>query len=113
LFWYYPGQTMYNSPLPLVDVPNVAPVNYSFHHHVGVNLLHGNTWLEEAAESHQWQERSHQIQMGLQQCLEIAVPWSNLHVQPDWPLEVLAVLTTDGHFVEYLPEDTLIPLQVP
>jgi alpha-amylase/alpha-mannosidase (GH57 family) len=113
LFWYYPGQTMHNSPLPLADVPNVAPANYYFHHHLGIHLTNGATWLEEAADSHQWQGRSHQVQMGLQQCLEVAVPWSNLHVQPDWPLEVLAVLATDGHFVEYLPEDTLIPLQVP
>jgi hypothetical protein len=43
----------------------------------------------------------------------VAVPWSDLHVQPDWPMEVLAVLATEGQFVEYLPEDTLIPLQVP
>jgi hypothetical protein len=41
------------------------------------------------------------------------VPWADLHVQPDWSLEVLAVLSNDGQFVEYLPEDALIPFQVP
>ena len=113
LFWCYPDQTMHNSPIPLAGLPNVAPANYAFHHHAGVNLLSGATWLEEAAPDNQWQGRSHHIQVGLKQCLEIAVPWADLHVQPDWPLRVLAVLASDGHFVEYLPEDALIPLQAP
>jgi alpha-amylase/alpha-mannosidase (GH57 family) len=113
LFWYYPGQTLHNSPIPLAEVPNAAPVNYAFHHHMGVHLLNGAVWLEEAGDYHSWQGRSHHIQTGLQQCLEIAVPWADLQVQPDWPLDILAVLATDGRFVEYLPEDALIPLQVP
>jgi alpha-amylase/alpha-mannosidase (GH57 family) len=113
LFWYYPGQTMHNSPMPLAGVPNAAPTNYRFHHHIGVHLLNGAIWMEEAGDYQQWQGRSHQVQMGLKDCLEIAVPWSNLHVQPDWPLEILAVLANEGQFVEYLPEDALIPLQVP
>jgi alpha-amylase/alpha-mannosidase (GH57 family) len=113
LFWYYPGQTLHNSPIPLAEVPNTAPLNYAFHHHMGVHLLNGAVWLEEAADYHSWQGRSHHIQTGLKQCLEIAVPWADLSVQPDWPLEVLAVLATDARFMEYLPEDALIPLQVP
>ncbi len=113
LFWYYPGQTMHNSPPPLANLPNVAPLNYCFHHHVGFHLVKGEIWLEEAGDYHQWFGRSHQIQMGLDQCLEIAIPWRDLHVQPDWSLEVLAVLATDGRYEEYLPEDALIPFQVP
>jgi alpha-amylase/alpha-mannosidase (GH57 family) len=35
LLWFYPGQTMHNSPVPLVDLPDEAPVNYFFHHHLG------------------------------------------------------------------------------
>ncbi|MGB8699596.1 MAG: glycoside hydrolase, partial [Thermosynechococcaceae cyanobacterium] len=58
LFWYYPSQTMYNSPIPLGEVPNTAPVNYSFHHHLGVYWPNGTVWLEEAADFHQWQGRS-------------------------------------------------------
>ncbi len=113
LFWYYPGQTLHNSPIPLAEVPNAAPVNYAFHHHMGVHLLNGDVWLEEAGDYHSWQGRSHRIQTGLQQCLEVAVPWADLQVQPDWSLDVLAVLANNGRFVEYLPEDALIPLQVP
>jgi alpha-amylase/alpha-mannosidase (GH57 family) len=113
LFWYYPGHTMHNSPIPLANVPQVAPANYFFHHHLGIHLLNQAIWLEEAADSYQWHGRAHRVQMGLNQCLEIGIPWADLSVQPDWPLEVLAVLANDGQFVEHLPEDALVPLQVP
>ncbi|HEY9827526.1 MAG TPA: glycoside hydrolase [Stenomitos sp.] len=113
LLWYYPGQPMNNSSVPLANVPNAAPANYHFHHHVGVYLPNRTVWMEEAADYDQWQGREHHIQLGLGSCLELAIPWHNLHVQPDWPLEVLVILGNDGQFVEYLPEDALVPLQVP
>ncbi|NCJ07322.1 glycoside hydrolase [Synechococcales cyanobacterium C] len=113
LLWYYPGQTMHNSPIPLAKVPNSPPLNHLYHHHLKIDLQQQAAWLQEAASDHHWHGRNHDVQVALQQCLEVAVPWSNLHVQPDWSLEVLAVLAQDGHFAEHVPEDALIPLQVP
>ncbi|MBD2021206.1 glycoside hydrolase, partial [Leptolyngbya sp. FACHB-36] len=39
LLWFYPDHTMHNSPVPLTDVPAEEPLNYLYHHHLGINLL--------------------------------------------------------------------------
>jgi alpha-amylase/alpha-mannosidase (GH57 family) len=33
LLWYYHNRTMHNSPIPLTNMPDEAPLNYLFHHH--------------------------------------------------------------------------------
>jgi len=104
---------MNNSLIPLGQVPDQSPLNYQYHHHLAINLTNHDIRLEEAADHNQWHGRSHQVQMGLDQCLEIAVPWSNLHLEPDWPLELIVVLSKHGEFVEHLPDNKLVPLQVP
>ncbi|MGF1601673.1 MAG: glycoside hydrolase [Thermosynechococcaceae cyanobacterium] len=113
LLWYYPGQTMHNSAVPLSKIPDAAPLNYLFHHHLKIDLRQGDIWLQVAGGEQPWYKVSHQVQVGLDQCLELAVPWHDLHVEPDWQIELLAVLAKDNEFVEYLPENSLIPLQVP
>lgn len=113
LFWYYPNQVFHNSPIPLAELPNTAPVNYQFRHHVGVYLPNQNAWFEEAGDYGQWHEKAHGIQVGLADCLELAIPWHDLNIHPDSPLELIVVLSQDGKFVEFLPEEGLIPLQVP
>jgi len=113
LFWFYPDRPMYNSPIPLQDVPDVAPVNYAFHHHLGVDLVSQSTWLEEAWEFGEWHPRESQAAAALDRCLELAVPWSNLHLEPDTPLQLAVVLSENGKFREYLPENNLVGLQVP
>lgn len=113
LFWFYPNQTMHNSPIPLANLPDQAPLNYLYHHYLGVNLLEQRCWLQEAGEHFQWHSRPTAAEIALDRCLEIAVPWSDLQIEPDWPLRVVAVLSQDGQFVEYLPENMLIPMQAP
>jgi len=113
LLWFYPDQSLYNSPIPLAQLPDRAPLNYRFRHHLGINLLQPSTWLEEAGEYDQWHYRSSQIRLGLDQCLEVAIPWHDLNVQPDSSLRLIAVLAQDGQFTSYLPEDSLVPLQMP
>lgn len=114
LLWFYPGRTMHNSPAPLVNVPDQAPVNYLFHHHLGINLLTESIWFQQAGEHHQWHSHPSRAQMGFDQCLEVAVPWADLHpIEPDWSLQLLVMLAEDGHFSSFIPEDMLIPVSVP
>jgi alpha-amylase/alpha-mannosidase (GH57 family) len=113
LFWYYPNQVGYNSPIHLTEMPNTAPLNYQFRHHVGVYLPNQDVWFEVAEDYGQWNEKAHGIQLGLADCLELAIPWHDLNIHPDSPLELIAILSQDGKFVEFLPEEGLIPLQVP
>jgi alpha-amylase/alpha-mannosidase (GH57 family) len=113
LLWFYPNQVMHNSPVPLAHLPNDPPLNYLFHHHLGINLQTQATWLQKAGENYQWYTCPSQVQIALDQCLEIAVPWSDLHVQPDWSLQLIAVLAQEGQFSEQLPENIFIPLQAP
>lgn len=113
LLWFYPNRTVNNSPAPLAEVPDTAPVNYLFHHHLGINLLTGSTWLEEAADYYQWHPRTSRAQVAFKQCLEVAVPWADLQVEPDYLLQLVMVSADNGIFRSYIPEDKLVALQVP
>ena len=113
LLWYYPGLTMHNSPAPLGGIPDEVPLNYDFHHHLCINLLTESVWLEEAEENCRWHIRACRAQAAYDQCLEIAVPWADLHIDPDSTLEILAVFGDHGEYRSYLPEDKFIRLQAP
>lgn len=113
LLWFYPDQSLYNSPIPLAQLPDRAPLNYRFRHHLGISLRQPSIWLEEAGEYDQWHSCPSQARLGLDQCVEVAVPWGDLQIQPDSSLRLIAVLAQDGQFAGYLPEDTLVLLQMP
>ncbi|MBD1844252.1 glycoside hydrolase [Cyanobacteria bacterium FACHB-63] len=113
LFWYYANQPMHNSPIPLVDVPNQAPLNYHFHHHLGVNLLTQTIWLQEAGEFFRWQSRASRAQVGVDLCVELAIPWADLQVQPDYSLQLIAVFSEGGRYRQVLPEDGVVAIVVP
>ena len=113
LLWFYPDQTMHNSPIPLVDLPDEAPLNYAFHHHLGINLLTQTTWFQEAGESMRWQSRATRAQVGLDTCLEVAVPWADLQIQPDWSLRLVLVTSEGGRYRSYLPDSALVPINAP
>ncbi len=113
LLWFYPNQTMHNSPIPLVDLPNEVPLNYLFHHHLGINLLTQTLWFQEAGEGLHWQSRMSRAQLGFDTCLELAIPWADLQIQPDWSLQLVLVLSDSGHYRSYLPEKALVPIGVP
>jgi hypothetical protein len=113
LLWFYPDRTMHNSPAPLEKLPDEAPLNYMFHHHLEVNLLTESVQFQEAGEHWQWLPRLSRAQVALEKCLEIAVPWADLQIQPDYPIRMLLVLSEQGSYQDYLPENSLIPIEVP
>ena len=113
LLWYYPGVTMYNSPLPLAGLPNESPLNYYFHHHLTINLRTESVKLTEAEENHQWHIRATRSEARYDQCIEVSVPWADLQIDPDSPLEILAVFGDRGEYRSFVPEDKLIRLQAP
>ena len=113
LLWFYPGLTLYNSRAPLDQIPAQAPLNYLFHHHLGINLLTESVWFEEAVENFSWHTRASRAEVAFDQCLELAVPWADLHIEPDSKLNIIAVLADNGEYRSYLPEDSLITLQSP
>ncbi|MBO3461699.1 glycoside hydrolase [Aetokthonos hydrillicola Thurmond2011] len=113
LLWFYPDKTMHNSPIPLEKVPDKAPVNYLFHHHLEINLLTQSIHFREAGEDYQWLPRVSRAQVALNKCLELAVPWADLQVPPDFPVRLLLVLSDEREYSNYLPENALIPIQVP
>lgn len=113
LFWFYPNQTMHNSPIPLVDLPAAEPLTYLFHHHLGINLLTGTVWFQEAGESFRWHSRASRAQIGLDSCLEISVPWADLQLDPDEAIALALVLSDGGRYRSYLPENQLIAIAVP
>ncbi|MUG95217.1 glycoside hydrolase [Scytonema sp. UIC 10036] len=113
LLWFYPDQPMNNSPIPLAEVPDIAPVNYLFHHHLGIDMLTQSTYFREAGEHYQWHPRFSRAQVALNNCLEIAVPWADLQIPPDYTLRLVLVLADEGRYCTYFPENALIPIEVP
>jgi alpha-amylase/alpha-mannosidase (GH57 family) len=113
LLWYYPGKTMVNSFIPLAEVPDIAPLNYLFHHHLEINLLTQSIQFREAGANYQWYSRASRAQAALNSCLEIAVSWADLHISPDYPLHLILVLSDEGRFSSYLPENAVIPIGMP
>ena len=112
LLWYYPGMTDYNSPAPIASLPDESPLNYHFHHHLGVNIVTESVWLQESQPLGQWQSRACHGVAAFDRCLEIAVPWTDLHIEPDYPLEMLAIFAERGEFHSYVTEK-FIRLQAP
>jgi hypothetical protein len=51
--------------------------------------------------------------VALDRCLEIAVPWADLQIPPDYQLRLTLVLSDEKCFKGYLPENALIPIEVP
>jgi len=113
LFWYYPNIPCATNHIPLKAVPTNAPLNYHYHNHLGIHLPTQSVWLEEAGYDSCWYPRLTQSYVAIDSCLELAVPWSDLHVEPDYHLEMVLVLGNDGHFQGYLPENQLLRLVVP
>jgi alpha-amylase/alpha-mannosidase (GH57 family) len=113
LLWFYPGIHGNNSPAPIAGLPDEAPLNYHFRHHLGVNLLTESIWMQEAGENFFWHPKSSRAYMAFNECVEIAVPWADLHIEPDYPLRILAILAHHGEFRGYLPENNLVALQAP
>jgi hypothetical protein len=104
---------MHNSPIPIAEVPDIAPVNYLYRHHLQINLLSQSVQFQEAGEHYQWHSRTSRAQVGLDTCLELAIPWADLQIPPDYSLELLLLLSDDGCYQSFLPENSLIAIAVP
>lgn len=113
LFWFYPEQTQTISPAPIADLPDVAPLNYLFHHHLNINLGLGKTTLYQAIPHYQWQKLPHTAQFALDESMELAIPWSDLGIYPNTATALVIMLSHDGTFQTSLPECTIIPIDIP
>jgi alpha-amylase/alpha-mannosidase (GH57 family) len=112
LVWFY-DKTMHNSLLPLAELPREEPLNYRYHHRLQVNLQTMNCWLQEAMDYDRWENRPCTARAAWDNCLEIAVPWEDLGIEPDYAMQMLLVFSDYGRFRSYLPETQSIPLQMP
>ncbi len=113
LLWFYPDRTMHNSPIPLAEVPDIEPLNYLYRHQLEVNLLTQSVQFSEAGENFQWHSRASRSRVAFDNCLELAIPWADLQVPPDYPLQLILVLAEEGRFCNVLPANTLIAIEVP
>jgi alpha-amylase/alpha-mannosidase (GH57 family) len=113
LLWYYPQIPRPATVIPLMGLPDLPPLNYRYHHHLGINLATQTPWLEEAQSDRQWHPRSNQVEVAWDKCLELSVPWADLHMEPDTPLHLIAILAKQGEFDSFLPESHFITLQIP
>lgn len=112
LAWFYPNKIMHNSPLPLAEVPDIAPLNYLYHHRLQINLLAHSIQFQQASEYSQWHPRESHAQVALDTSLEIAVPWTDLQQPPESPIRMVLVLASEGRFHNFLPENGLISIEL-
>jgi hypothetical protein len=113
IVWFYSNQTMHNSLLPLAELPRSEPMNYRFHHRIQVDLQTMNCWLQEATEYDRWESRPCSAKAAWDTCLEIAIPWDDLDIEPTYALEMMMVFADCGRYRSYLPEAGTIPMQMP
>ncbi len=113
LLWFYPGVNCAISPAPIASMPDQAPLNYLFRHHIGINLLTQSIWFEEASDYGQWRPRGAHAKMAYRECLELSVPWDVLQIKPDYTLNLVAILADDGEYHSFVPENRFVTLQVP
>jgi len=107
------GHKVENFCVAIAGLPDEPIVNYYFHHHLGINLLNKSVWLEEVAAPFVWHPRHTQAQVAFNECLELALPSSDLHQEPNTTFHFIAMLADQGEFHSYLPEDNLILVQIP
>jgi alpha-amylase/alpha-mannosidase (GH57 family) len=113
LYWYYDEVHRLQSPIALHETPAQAPLNFGYHHHLGINIPAEFTWLETAREYFSWHRVPSHARVSFNQCLEIAVPWEGLHIEPDYRAHLVAVLGDRGHYRHVFPTEELIVLQRP
>jgi alpha-amylase/alpha-mannosidase (GH57 family) len=113
LYWFYPGQTNYTSPIRLGDLPDEAPLNYRFRHQLEINLAQSRLCLREAAEFGSWVERPSAARCAAQQCIELAVPWEDLQVGSGSLPHCLLVLVRDGRYEGSYPQGETFAVQIP
>ncbi len=113
LLWFYADKPMFNSPIALVELPNEAPLNYRYHHNLGINLLTQTVWLQEAMAHDKWESRSTRAQVGLDRCLEVSLPWADLQMPPDVSLQMILAFSDGGRYRQFLPEEGLIGVTIP
>jgi alpha-amylase/alpha-mannosidase (GH57 family) len=113
LLWYYPGLPMPVNSIPLAKIPDRAPLNYLYRHHLGIHLSTRSLWLEEVRNDFIWHPKATRADVAIDRCIELAVPWADLQIEPDASLHLIAVLGDRGEFRSYLPENGLVNIQVP
>jgi alpha-amylase/alpha-mannosidase (GH57 family) len=113
LIWFYPKEIMHNSPIRLADLPRQEPMNYRFHHRLLIDLKTYYTWLQEAMDYDRWESRPNKAKVAWDKCIEIAVPWADLHLEPDYGLQMVLVFSDRGRYRSHFPESGWIEIQVP
>jgi alpha-amylase/alpha-mannosidase (GH57 family) len=113
LYWYYDGIHRLQSPIALHDLSARSPLNFGYHHHLGINLFTEFTWLEVAREHFTWQRVPSHARVSFNHCLEIAIPWEGLHIEPDYRAHLVAVFADRGQYRDVLPNEEMIVLQRP
>ena len=113
LFWFHPNQARHSSPIPLEQLPDRAPLNYRFHYHLAINAIAQSIRCQTAIDRNGWQSQPSRSQIGIYKSLEIAIPWADLEIESDWPLQLIIVLAEKNRFCNQLPDKGLIAIEIP
>ncbi len=111
--WYYPDQTTLNSPLDVENLPSEAPLSYHYRHQLVVDLDQLQSTFLEAAEYLGWQAVPNKVQFAVDRCLEMAIPWQDLQIQPGQDTDFVVLTCKADQFVEAVPPQQVLAVKVP
>ncbi|MBR8831506.1 MAG: hypothetical protein N5P05_003147 [Chroococcopsis gigantea SAG 12.99] len=113
LLWYFDNIHRLQSPIPLKGVPQRPPLDYGYHYHLGVDLSSEAICFQRAGEYHHWDTETSGAKASFNECLELIIPWHDMHIEPDYNLHLVAILAEDGQFKEFVPQDQLVLMKRP
>ena len=80
---------------------------------MAINLTNGDIWAQAAIDYDHWEGRDTQSQGKFDKCLEMAVPWEELPIEPDSYLELVVLTAEGGQYQGFLPDNRLVSIQRP
>ncbi len=113
LVWYFDNIYRLQSPIPLKGVPQRPPLNYGYHYHLHIDLASETVCFQQAGEYHKWETRPSAAKASFNQCLELIMPWEDMHIEPDYNLHLLTLMAEAGNFRDFLPQGQLVHLKRP
>ncbi len=119
--WFYPNRITLNSSLTLHGLPNEAPLNYQYRHILQLKTENGSlakaqtlmAQLLEAQDQQTWRTIPNHARAAMDLCLEIAVPWSDLMVEPGQDTQFVVLMVEGDTLREAIPPKATIAVRVP
>ena len=113
VFIFYPGLTRINSPVPLSNLPKGGALEYLYTHHLEIDLNLQRLALRHSQPFLEWKDGLTSSRAVLERCMELALPWADLHISSGDKVEFIIVQSTNNRFERVFPAEGTLSLKMP